>query len=418
MVLAGLSTWVWWSDREPAVVEAEASGAPLLPPCAAEAVTALRIGPEGKGVALERAGEAWQLLGDPPRPAEAALAELAARSLCGLESLRGFDAAADISQFGLGSDARTVSATVAGAPRSLRLGDAAPVGEGRYASVGGAVHLVDPAAVAVFDRDPLDFRDRRVLPLDPAEVTGLSLRRGDQELSFERRDRWWFLAGEPGWRAETAALDGLVQDLVGLSAAAYGGDVEAPTASVSLQLGGRSAELVFAASTAATTALARGDALPPGFGDEAVQVDGSFLEQLPSDPAAWRALQLVDFNPYIVDAFSWEAGGESFEFARSEGAWTRGEGANSADAGAVQDFLTALDGLRAVGFVQSAEGAVEVARIEAAERTGRSFELVLLRSPTRDVVRVEGEPGLREVDARAFELLGRLDTLADAPADP
>ncbi len=417
MVLAGLSTWVWWSERQGSDVEEDGvPEAPLLPDCDPADVTALRIGPEGKGVSLERAADRWLLAGDPPRPAEGALADLAARSLCELDSLRSLDGTGDLSQFGLGTDSRTVSATVAGTTRSLRLGDSAPVGEGRYAAIDGALHLVSPAAVAVFDRDPLDFRDRRVLPLDPAEVTALTLQRGEDILAFERRQRWWFLAEEPGWRAETAALDGLLQDLVGLSAAAYPDSVLDPVASVSLDLGEQSASISFAPSGVAMAAVASGEALPAGFGGEGAQVDASFLAALPFEPEAWRALELVDFNPYVVDEFRWAAAGESFTFVRTDGAWARGEEGAKADAGAVQDFLTALDGLRAVGFVDAAEGAVEVARVEAAERTGRAFELVLLRSPTRDLVRIESETGLREVDGAAFELLGHLDTLAQGGA--
>ncbi len=392
--------------------EASPARAPLLPGLALEDVVGLDIGPEGKGVRLRKVGARWVV--DPgSHPAEEAVAQLAARAVSRTDSLRKLDGAAPSEDYGLGAGATEVVVTAAdGTQRRLELGDAVAVGEGRYVAVDDAVHVADATALSVLERDPLDYRDRRVLPLDRSAVDRLRLiAPGADPLGLERADGVWRLAGEPGWRADAETVDGLLRSLSSLSATAWpGGAPPEADWAIEAAAGDRSASLVLGPPDEAGLRLAwaAGDLLPAGVGDEAARVGAAFLDGLPT-AGGWRSRALLPVDAADVASFTWSAAGEAWTLRRGPDGWARSDG-ELVDDGAVTDFVRAALALRADGFreEEAADGSVEVARLAIETGDGSRLQLDLLRGPHDDLVRVSGEPGLFEVPGDVNELLGRL----------
>jgi|GEM_PF-4445053 len=414
VVLAGLSWFVWTTDDEPASDPDAPATTRLFEGVAPSDVTGLTLGPEGKGVQLLKDGDAWVLAGSPPKPAEGALAELAVRSLVEADSLRQLSDAGDPSSYGIGPAAPTASATLAdGRVLNLRLGDSPPVGGGRYALVDGAVHLVEPAAMTPLLRDPLDYRDRRVLPLDRDGVDQLSLRCDEATLVLTRGDGDWWIEGEPAYRAAPPKVAELLLDLVDLQARAYGGElIEAPRCVVRLAGPAGEASLILGPEDdrGRMPVLAEGELLPPPLRGEAAWIDAARLGALDPTVDAWRAVELLDFNPFLANRIEWEAAGVTWTFAKQDG-WSRavGDGApEPVDEAPVLALLQSLDRIESAGYpdLAAAEDAVEVAGIRITQTSGRDVAITLLRGASRDFARIEGEPALREVAADLGELIG------------
>lgn len=440
VVLALLGGYVWWSGNEtekddrPLLEEGEVT---LFDGVESSRVSGLTLGIPGKQAVLHRDGESdWLVAGEPDRPADDALAEAAARAAVGITSTRqlGTDAGS-LADFGLADDAFGVRVEMDdGSTRSFRFGDRAPVGGGRYMlDVESAeLHMVDGWSLSALERDPADFRDRRLLPLDPDQVTELRLVRAEQPpLVLERPGSRWFLQTEPAWRADTGLVRDLLVDLVELRArdyldAAPADDDFAVEIEVLLRdAEGGEATLVLGATQpdGVREARTRGSMLPDPTGERA-RATAPFLEELTLDPTAWRTYELLDFNPWVVETIDHQAGGRAWRMEKRDQEWVRVEadGDVALDPGKVQDLLDDLDGLRAAAYAPSdlepAEAGVQQARIELVQSDGERVGLELYRGPNRDHVLVDGEPGLKEVDAEVHALIGHLRPLEpDPPAD-
>src|SRR5690606_9404536 len=82
-----------------------------------------------------------------------------------------------------------------GAERTIRLGNAAPVGAGRYAQVDGdeAVFLLGAEAVLSLDRMPVDLRDKRIVPWELNDVNSLQIMGEQGLLALERDEEGWLI---------------------------------------------------------------------------------------------------------------------------------------------------------------------------------------------------------------------------------
>lgn len=419
VVLLALLAWTLRSDppQEPAPAGDSASG-PLLPGVEDRDVLELVIGPDGKGVHLRRVGPLWTLAPD-DRPAEVAIAELAVRALSRTDSLRTLDGVTPSAAHGLGPDAPSVRVVTADHKYRVQLGGSAPVGTGRYVAVDDTLHLADPTALGVFERDPLDFRDRRVFPIDRDEVVRIRLRRGEVEhlLTRDEREAPWRLAPD-GARADASAVDALLRELAGLSATTWRGDRAAPTeadAPLAIEVSStdRSATLLLAApdDDGDRISWTDGTLLPPALRGDTAVVSAAWAGDLPAD---WLDPHALPAAAGDVLGFEWTAGGETWTIEAHESGWRRGE--VELDPAGVAAFLASAEALEAGPIVSDdlAEGAVEAARLLLQTPRGE-VRVDLLRGPNIDLIRVRGEPGVREVGADAFELLGRLRPFEAAP---
>jgi hypothetical protein len=466
LLLVALSAWVFWVEREDEDgpgkdlgfgEEDEDERVRLFASADEKDVQELRIEGASPLVLRRVSPDDWVVVGQPDRPADDALAAAAARALARLEYRRKLEAPPSASDFGLGVDALKVSATLAaGGTLQVTLGGRPPVGTGRYAQSAGdpAVYLVDDVSLMAIERDPAEFRDRRLLPLDRGTLSRVNVRgaadaegAAAHELRLARRGTNWYLESEAGYRADSGMIDDFLRDLIDLRAKRYAPEGTAedfglaePRFRVELGTESGSTAILAVGGTADggdRWAITEGTALPAGTGGEFASIPDRIVEALQRAPEGWRALDLVDFEPESVRRITWSAAGTTWEYLRrteeagaadlalpGDAVWKRSQGPESPapQSSAVEDFLREIDRLRAVAFAEdaggdgSAEAGVEAARLDLEMADGKKSGITLLRGPVHEFVRIDGEPGLRELDAAGGKLLTTLRLLDGTPA--
>jgi hypothetical protein len=428
-VLAVLGGYVWWSDHQPETITLEDHEIELLPDLEAESVRRLTLRSPKSTLVLVRQGEEdWVIEGDTPRLAVPEMAEAAARAAISIISTRRLGDIGTGEGIGL-ADGLQVSVELEGRnqPFTFTLGSSPPLGAGRYLKEAGQteVHLVERGPLRPLEQDPLAFRDRRLMPVDPDDVMEVTITpRPPAEVFSMRRDgRHWFLDHDPPFRVDTAKARGLVHDLVELEAEAF--DVPPPAADevdIRVQIAdsdGQTATLRFGAAQpgGARNAVASGPLLNDLASDQPARVRADFLADFDPDPTAWRSLELLDFNPWLVTEIDWSVAGQSWALRKGDEGWKRtDEGAAvGLDGDLVHDLLAELDGLRAVDYapadLEPASAGVEAARIELRQGEDLRIAMTLFRGGNEDYVAIEGEPGLRLVGADVHEAMGTLRPL-------
>ncbi len=437
LVLLVLLGWLWLLERDPPTPAAEPppTSQPLWTDFDADTVRALSIRDKGdRGVQLERSGDGWLATlpeHDGQRRANEDLADAAAGAVAALASNKTLESTgASPADYGLGSEALTVTVQLTGGDsRTLRIGDPLTVAHGHYAQVQGeaVVHVISSAPLIALTRDPLDYRDRRVLPLAPDEIDAVTSELSDPPLSLERRGRSWVLEPGPGGRADenlvASLLDGLSL-LGGRSWEPTETEPVGPRVLLQTPRGEVVLQLMSPLPTEAPTTVrvrVRGPLPPPLDDDLVVTIPGDGLSDLLVPAADWRSTELVELNPWLVTSFTWSAGGTEWTFDHTEDGWL-GPSEQDARPGVgserVQTFLQAVDGLRGVAWLpedDAPSGLVETASLTGVHKDGSTFGLTLLRGPSRDYARAEGELGIREIDGTANDLLGTLRALPEVP---
>lgn len=134
-----------------------------------------------------------------------------------------------------------------GAERTIRLGNAAPVGAGRYAQVDGdeAVFLLGAEAVLSLDRMPVDLRDKRIVPWELNDVNSLQIMGEQGLLALERDEEGWLIKEPYEDRADAIAVHWILLEIIHMAAedfvdepfdpAEYG--MDEPLATVALSAG-------------------------------------------------------------------------------------------------------------------------------------------------------------------------------------
>ncbi len=432
VVLAALAGYVYWSDSKPEEVTLEEHEIELLPDADLDSVRRLTLtSPKGEIALVRFDDETWLVDGDRPRLATGELCEAAARAAVGVISIRRLGDVGTGEGIGL-EDGLRVSVELEGRnqPFAFTLGGSPPIGLGRYLKIAGEteVHLIEGGVTTPLNADPLSFRDRRLVPVAPDAVAELSIIPWEPGLPFSmhREGRHWFLDSEPPYRVDTAKARDLVHAVVELEAESFGttnrGDDRRDVTVRIADAEGVSAEVFFEAASVggARDAHAAGALLGELGDDQPARVRPDFLVDFDPDPLTWRSLELLDFNPWLVDAIDWSAAGQDWELRKGDDGWERvaDEGRTALDGDAVHDLLSELDGLRAADYAPSdldvdAAG-VEEARIELRQGEGLSVAITLFRGGNEDYVTVEGEPGLRIVGADVHDAIGKLRPLEPA----
>ncbi len=437
LVLLVLLGWLWFLERDPAPpqVETQPTSEPLWADFDADAVQALTIRDKGdRGVEIERSGGRW-LVTLPeqagPRRANAGLADAAAGAVAALASDKTLEAAgASASDYGLGGEALAVTVRLAGGDsHTLRIGDPLTVAHGHYAQVEGSalVHVISSAPLIALTRDPLDYRDRRLLPLRTDDIEAIASELTDPPLSLERRGRSWVLEPGPGGRADENVVASLLDGLTMLAGRSWtpADDAEplGPQVVLTTAAGDVVLQLMELPDDDATTVQVRvqGPLPEPLDDDLIVTIAGDALSDLLLPAADWRSTELVELNPWLVTSFRWSAGGTEWRFDRSDDGWLGPQEQDtrpSVETERVQTFLQAVDALRGVAWLSEEDapsGLVETATLHGVHKDGSTFGLTLLRGPSRDYARSEDELGLREIDGTANDLLGTMRALPEVP---
>lgn len=446
VVLGLLALWLGLGDPPPPKDDSVPVAHRFFPELAGTDITAFGLGDEGKGLRLTRRsvplpesadlrniglgepdGErqgVWMVENDPPRFADYNGAETVAEALAEISWVSGFPAPTDLSPFGLGDEATTVTfVTSAGSEYGLKLGNEAPLGGKRYVYLAGrgAINLVDSWSLRSLDRDPQRLLDHRVFPFDTASIRHLTIERPDLvALQLTRGIRSWTIDGSDGRRAEQDWVRALLRGLSSLEAASFKPPEQATQPTISVRIRdarGREALLQVTPGVGARTYSARasGELLPPAFRDHHTLIEASGMDPLLSPPEEVWALQLLDFNPGTANLIEWQSQGSLWTLLRSGEDWSLRTGESAAatplPAADVEAFLASLADLRAesysTGGLTASDAGSAVASLTVHQSDGHQVGLQLFSGGLNDRVAIVDEPGLRDVAADVFALIGR-----------
>lgn len=210
-LLAAAVALVLYLKPPPAKKAAEEG--PLVAPFDEAKVTAVDLACGGT-VALERSrGNGWRMTAPEaaeadPRVVHATLTALAdARVRKVIE-----DIGAAGAPYGLDPPDCTAKLTIRGetAPRTLALGRTSPVGTERYArDAKGRIVFADGSLYTALAKPAADFRERRLIPVEPETITAIEIDRPSGRLAVERSGTSWRMTAP----VADAAADSACTDL-------------------------------------------------------------------------------------------------------------------------------------------------------------------------------------------------------------
>ncbi len=295
------------------------------------------------------------------------------------------------------------------------------------------------AFIAFFERDLPGSDERRKLAkkavgLERKDVLGLEIERGPSKATFELAEkgdgegaapRSWRLVEPLAARADTSAVDSLIDGLLGLEKQSESKEVDLAAAGLATPW----ARVRLRAKNEAITLLV-GNELPLGNQRFAAREgqSGAFvvadtaLSALEKEPRAWRATDLLPGSRMEMSRVALGEGESQVRLVKKEGGtfWVEASGLETdrADRDAAHELLDALAELKAARFLD--EPGPEPASlgltppqlvVEATFDKGEPFKLEL-GDPVPDA------PDRRygRADGQLFELSTELPTLAARPA--
>lgn len=258
-------------------------------------------------------------------------------------------------------------------------------GEGVYVESEGQGFVLASATANAFVVHGRDLRSRNLVEIDSSRVTGLTVKRGSNTLSLEKRQGFWaFVHGE---RIGRGPIESLLADLHELRATRFVEDAADDATLARLGLSPAQGELVVERTGQSSVSISFG--LPcPGHSDEvAVRrndervvacVQNSAAAHTERELARWQDNRLFFARTEEVEKVVLHQSGRNITLARTTEGW-RVEGSNeSIDSDAVQHWLDSTVGTPVelhspdAGVVPSSADPswIEIARtgIEAKER--------------------------------------------------
>ena len=369
LLLAGVVGLLVWLGREPQKPPATAPAASLIA-FQEDGIRSIAAAcPPGTWTLRRDALSGWRVA-EPfdaeadPRRVRAVLSALSDATAVRTVAEPGADTAA----FGLAPTLCTVQLTVSSDPTSqvLRLGRASPVGSERYAlAPDGKVVLVNGSLFDTLSREAESFRERRLFPVEAASLTRIAIDRPGGRLELISENGAWRVVAPVPDAAAATACDSLARAIAGIELGEAGG-TKPPIVSraarrirVELTSGHEAPRVGFvaAAGIAGTRIAWREGGSPIGLVAESV------AKELEQATETFRSKHIATFATQDVRWVAVERGGTSLRVERaSDGAaWSGRSGARafSVDAARVEDFLTRLRQLTAVGFepVRQSRGA-------------------------------------------------------------
>lgn len=246
--------------------------------------------------------------------------------------------------------------------------------------------VVDGAIVRELDREPGEWRDRRMVDARPAEVERLTLTvaGGAEPVVLARRGERFWLESPVVDRAAADRVDRLLGELTGLAASRFVDapavtpaemGLEPPEAAVEARLAGGGTLAVEVGRPVAEGSSARwarvsrrtatGATGGPGEGGggQLIETQSPLAESLGTPAADWQSPELSGLELYRIDAVSATRDGETVRLERSGTDWKRG-GEVRISYTPVSELLYALTDARAERLVRRDEARRQGARLD------------------------------------------------------
>jgi hypothetical protein len=332
-------------------------------------ITAITFRPRsGDAVGCEHAGGTWAIVEPKKLSADQGTLSTVLNNLTTATVDEVVDQhASDVKQFGLDPPVYSLEvATDTNPPKfTLLLGDDTPTSSGLYAQVAGNPRVVTVASYlkSNLEKTLFDLRDRRALTLEADQLRKMEVESKGKKYTLEKNPEGvWDLVLPPSVRADRFAVDGLLNQLRGLSMQSIAAEDKKSQATYGLSSPELRLELT-GPSGAQTLLLGKKDkegdryfavnsALPPAF-----TLNSSFLTDFQKDPSDFRAKDLFSFSSFDVKhvEITSPKGHSVFE-QQKDNQWKQTEGGSKTVPSARMDtLLSRLRDLRATTFPKSSD---------------------------------------------------------------
>ncbi len=435
LVLAGLGAYIYFVEsKKPEGVEARLG--PKLFTVKADSITEVTVGVRhGDVTTLKKVSGTWQIVAPVSAPADQSAVNAIVDGLSTADSLRTVaENSRDLAQFGLAEPRVDVRFVASGGKQSghLLVGDKTTTLGDVYARIAGdpKVLLIPGTFDTTFNKTTFDLRQKSALAFERDKVTQFDIQTPTTVTEVKRTGGEWTIV-KP---FEVPADYGSVEEVIGRLQTAQMKAVVAeratdlkpfgldkPQATVSLDLGGSHATLLFGNKTDASICYAMDASRPLVF-----TVEASLLDAVKKQAGDLRRKDLFTFRAFNATAIEITRGSDIRAFEKTKGqgkdateVWRQTKpAANAVDNAAFDTFLTKLANQRAQSFVEpgaKTKTGLDKPAVVVAVRfdEGNKQEKVTFGRNGADVYAVvAGLPGAAKIDTTEFEdAIKALDSL-------
>ena len=438
LVLVVLGGFVYYTRENPPDPESDTVPLVRVDEAAVRKVTVAK--PGGETIVVQReADQPWKFGNGVTAPADESAIDLMITNLASLGASRVVqEETPDWAPYGLDGDGqlRVTVETAEGDPKSIIFGEDTPTGASVFARLDGDPRLFTTFSYARdnFDKTVFDWRDKRLLRVDPNTTTTLTLNVGPRRLKFAKQNEDWQIVEPANLRADQLAVGDLERELANArmsSVLAEGDDGAANEYSASKPYA--VAEIVDSAGAHVLT-IAEGG--PSGYYAKSSDLPGGVYEapetlatSLDKGLDAYRDRKLFDFGFGDLSRINVRDSAKEASIVRRDDKWIlSSDGDREVAAERVQALIDSLRNLSAVGFPANDAAAQSRYGLDApvieAETTlaldGATGEKVIISDPSRSQVYAArvGEGPTYEVEKAAVDGIRQaIDAvLAPAPA--
>ena len=422
IILAGLGAYIYFveSKREPGT----GNNREKVFSVETDAIDEITIRAEsGDATTVKKTGETWQIVQPAtlePDPSEIAVIT---SNLVNLEIQRVIDEnPSDLAEFGLATPRAELTFKAGGQEHKILLGRKTPPGTDVYVKLANQprVFLVPSYIEASFSRTTFDLRDKTVLKFDGDAVDTVTITMPSRTMRFAKRDNEWRLVAPFDARANSSAIEGLVNQVTSLemksiatedpkSLAEFG--LDKPAVSVQLTSGSSQATLVIGKEAGEELVFAKDQARPA-----VLRIEASVLDDLKKNPGEYRQTDLFDARPFNTTRLEIVRKGEAFAFEKTkvknkegqeEEKWRQAAPTSAdVDPAKMDNLLTAVTQARALSFVDStAKTGLNNPELSIAVTSGdsRRESVTFNRTGSDTFAARTGEPGAAKVEAATLD---------------
>jgi hypothetical protein len=121
----------------------------------------------------------------------------------------------NIGKYGLSVPRIIIRASDGKDEETFRLGKKTPTDEGVYLMKNGdkKLYVAESSLFSAADKDLYDFRDKKMLNVDPDKISAFSFTESGKTFSFEKKDDSWMLTANRKYRADDNAVKGMLNSL-------------------------------------------------------------------------------------------------------------------------------------------------------------------------------------------------------------
>jgi hypothetical protein len=361
LVLVVLGGLVYYTRENPPEPESDEVPLVRVEEATIRKVTVLR--PDGETIVVQREGaQPWAFGNGVNVPADESAINLMITNLASLDAARVVqEQTADWAPYGLEGDGllRVTTETAEGSPKSIIFGEDTPTGSSVFARLDGDPRLFTVFSYARdnFDKTIFDWRDKRLLRVDPDSTTTISLDVGPRRMKFANEENQnWRIVEAVNLRADRLALGDLERELSNarISSVLAEGD-EAALSEYSFARPYAVAEIIDASGSHILT-LAEGG--PSGYYAKSSDLPGGVYEapeslatSLAKELEAYRERNLFDFGFGDLSRIDLRDGDKRATIERTDDKWLlETDGGREVAAERVQALIDSLRNLSATGF--------------------------------------------------------------------